>query len=98
MAHHINTGVIGKEFPGAVLERVIDLDATELDDALGNLVGSEFVYEQQLDPEPLYAFKHPLTQEVPTARSWESTALRSTRPSLGRSSSTIPTASTSARR
>jgi adenylate cyclase len=56
--------VIGKEFPAAVLERVIDLDATELDDALGNLVGSEFVYEQQLDPEPLYAFKHPLTQEV----------------------------------
>ncbi len=33
-------------------------------DALGDLVGSEFVYELQLDPEPLYAFKHPLTQEV----------------------------------
>jgi adenylate cyclase len=56
--------VIGKEFPGPVLEGVIDLDATELDDALGNLVGSELVYEQEFDPEPLYAFKHPLTQEV----------------------------------
>ena len=56
--------VIGKEFPGPVLGRVIDLDATALENALGALVASEFVHELELDPEPLYSFKHPLTQEV----------------------------------
>ena len=34
------------------------------DSVLGELVGSEFVYEQELYPEAVYAFKHPLTQEV----------------------------------
>jgi class 3 adenylate cyclase/tetratricopeptide (TPR) repeat protein len=56
--------VIGKEFPGPVLARVLDLAAQELEQALSNLVASEFVYEQELYPEALYAFKHPLTQEV----------------------------------
>ncbi|MGZ5339761.1 MAG: ATP-binding protein, partial [Thermoleophilaceae bacterium] len=56
--------VIGKEFPAPVLERVVELEPTELEDALRNLVGREFVYEQALYPEALYAFKHPLTQEV----------------------------------
>jgi tetratricopeptide (TPR) repeat protein len=56
--------VIGKEFPAPVLERVVELEPTELEDALRNLVAREFVYEQELYPEALYAFKHPLTQEV----------------------------------
>ena len=56
--------VIGKEFPAAVLGRVVDFDPAELDAALGNLVAGEFLYEQELQPEALYAFKHPLTQEV----------------------------------
>jgi adenylate cyclase len=56
--------VIGKEFPGPVLARVTGLAPAELDEVLGELVGSEFVYEQELYPEALYAFKHPLTQEV----------------------------------
>ncbi len=34
------------------------------EDALRHLVAGEFVYEQELYPEVLYAFKHPLTQEV----------------------------------
>ena len=56
--------VIGKEFPAPVLERVVELEPAELEDALRNLVAGEFVYEQELYPEALYAFKHPLTQEV----------------------------------
>ena len=56
--------VIGKEFPEPVLTRVVELEPAELEEALRNLVAGEFVYEQELYPEALYAFKHPLTQEV----------------------------------
>lgn len=54
--------VIGKEFSEPVLARVVDL--ADIEEALRNLVAGEFVYEQELYPEALYAFKHPLTQEV----------------------------------
>lgn len=56
--------VIGKEFPEPILARVCGLEAAELQDALRNLVAGEFAYEQELYPEAVYAFKHPLTQEV----------------------------------
>ncbi len=56
--------VIGREFPAPILERVVELDPAELEDALRALVAAEFVYERELYPEALYAFKHPLTQEV----------------------------------
>ena len=56
--------VIGKEFPQPVLERVVELEPQRIEDALRNLVAGEFVYEQELYPEAVYAFKHPLTQEV----------------------------------
>jgi class 3 adenylate cyclase/tetratricopeptide (TPR) repeat protein len=56
--------VIGKEFLQTVLERVVELAPGELEDSLRDLVAGEFVYEQELYPEALYAFKHPLTQEV----------------------------------
>jgi class 3 adenylate cyclase/tetratricopeptide (TPR) repeat protein len=56
--------VIGKEFPAPVLEGVLGMTPQELEEALSNLVAGEFVYELELYPEALYAFKHPLTQEV----------------------------------
>ncbi len=56
--------VIGKEFPESLLRRVAELDTAELDDALRNLVSGEFVFEQEIYPESILAFKHPLTQEV----------------------------------
>jgi adenylate cyclase len=56
--------VIGKEFPQSVLERVVAVEFQELEDALRCLIAGEFVYEQELYPEALYVFKHPLTQEV----------------------------------
>jgi class 3 adenylate cyclase/tetratricopeptide (TPR) repeat protein len=56
--------VIGREFAGAILERVLDFAPTELDAALRRLVADEFIFEQELYPEACSAFKHPLTREV----------------------------------
>ncbi|MBA3298839.1 MAG: AAA family ATPase [Thermoleophilaceae bacterium] len=56
--------VIGKEFPEPVLGGVAELAASELEEALCELVAGEFVFEQELYPEALYAFRHPLTHEV----------------------------------
>ena len=56
--------VIGKEFLEPVLSRVADLDPLELDESLRELVAGDFVFEQEIFPETLYAFKHPLTHEV----------------------------------
>jgi tetratricopeptide (TPR) repeat protein len=56
--------VIGKEFSVSTLSRVAELEDTALEEALAALVTGEFVYEQELYPEVVYAFTHPLTQEV----------------------------------
>jgi class 3 adenylate cyclase/tetratricopeptide (TPR) repeat protein len=56
--------VIGKEFPEPVLARVSALEPSALEDALRALVAGEFVFERELYPEAVYAFTHPLTQEV----------------------------------
>jgi class 3 adenylate cyclase/tetratricopeptide (TPR) repeat protein len=56
--------VIGRECSGPVLARVVELEPASLEEALRNLVAGEFVFEQELYPEAVYAFKHPLTQEV----------------------------------
>ena len=59
-----SASVIGKEFPQSVLGKVTVLEETELEDALRELVAAGFVYEQEIYPESIYTFKHPLTQEV----------------------------------
>jgi class 3 adenylate cyclase/tetratricopeptide (TPR) repeat protein len=56
--------LIGKEFPRPILERVADLSADDLAVALAGLERAEFVFERSLYPEPEYAFRHPLTQDV----------------------------------
>jgi class 3 adenylate cyclase/tetratricopeptide (TPR) repeat protein len=56
--------VTGKEFPEPVLAKVAELEPAGLEDALRELVAGDFVFEQELYPEVLYAFKHPLTHEV----------------------------------
>src|SRR5262245_52025410 len=56
--------VIGKEVPGPLLRRVLDISDVELAAAACALVDGDFLYEQALFPELEYAFKHPLTQEV----------------------------------
>jgi adenylate cyclase len=56
--------VIGRELPEALLRSVAELPELDLAEALRTLVRNEFLYEAALYPEPEYAFKHPLTQEV----------------------------------
>src|SRR5581483_9933188 len=56
--------VIGTEFGQRVLERVADYPAYEIEAALRALVEGEFLVERTPFPEPEFAFRHPLTQEV----------------------------------
>jgi class 3 adenylate cyclase/tetratricopeptide (TPR) repeat protein len=56
--------VIGKEFPEPVLAKVEDLERDELDHAVRALLDAAFIYQEAAYPEAIYAFKHPLTQEV----------------------------------
>ena len=56
--------VLGKEFPGPILEDVAELPHGDLTEALASLKDGEFLYEKSLYPIAEYAFKHPLTQEV----------------------------------
>jgi tetratricopeptide (TPR) repeat protein len=59
-----SAAVIGREFSEPVLVRAAALRDGELEPALRALIAAEFLYEQELYPEAVYAFKHPLTQEV----------------------------------
>ena len=56
--------VIGREFTEPVLARVAGLTPGELEEALGELLSAELVFLQELAPEPIYLFKHTLTQQV----------------------------------
>jgi adenylate cyclase len=56
--------VVGREFSQPLVSRAADLPESEVAAALHHLTASELVFEQTLFPEPEYAFKHPLTQEV----------------------------------
>ena len=59
-----SAAVIGREFARPVLALASGLPDDELEPALRALIAAEFLYEQELYPEAVYAFKHPLTQEV----------------------------------
>jgi class 3 adenylate cyclase/predicted ATPase len=56
--------VVGKEFPVRLLTHVTGRSADTLQTLLSRLRAAEFLYEQPVFPEPTYAFKHALTQEV----------------------------------
>jgi class 3 adenylate cyclase/tetratricopeptide (TPR) repeat protein len=56
--------VVGREFSQTLAARAADLPESEVAAALHHLSASELVFEQALFPEPEYAFKHPLSQEV----------------------------------
>ena len=56
--------VIGKHVPERVLRRVLDLAPEALADALRALAEAEFLFEEAMQPEAEYVFKHRLTQEV----------------------------------
>ena len=56
--------VLGKVFEERILSVVSEIDSAELAPALQRLKAADFLYEESLYPDVLYAFKHPLTQEV----------------------------------
>ena len=56
--------VIGKEVPLAVLERVTELPAADLESRVGHLIERDILLPRDGDSERSYAFRHPLTQEV----------------------------------
>jgi class 3 adenylate cyclase/tetratricopeptide (TPR) repeat protein len=56
--------VLGKEVGEEALAMAAGLDAGEMERALRELTGGGFLYEAELYPERLLAFRHPLTREV----------------------------------
>ncbi|HEV8712275.1 MAG TPA: adenylate/guanylate cyclase domain-containing protein [Candidatus Binatia bacterium] len=56
--------VIGREVARPLLAQVAGLDESELDQALTTLQARELLYETAVYPDPVYTFKHALTQEV----------------------------------
>jgi class 3 adenylate cyclase/tetratricopeptide (TPR) repeat protein len=56
--------VLGKEFALRLLAKVSAIPQAALEALLQPLVAGEFLYEGGFFPETIYAFKHPLTQEV----------------------------------
>jgi class 3 adenylate cyclase len=56
--------VIGREFMVDLLERIVEMPAQTIRQALQRLTAAELVYEQGPAATGAYAFKHPLTQEV----------------------------------
>ena len=59
-----NASVIGREVPLAILERVSERETVGLTDALLQLRRADLLYELPRRDEVLYAFRHPLIQEV----------------------------------
>jgi class 3 adenylate cyclase len=59
-----SASVVGSSFSRSLLARISPLPGVELDDSLRALVSAELIYEEALYPQPEYAFRHPLTQEV----------------------------------
>jgi class 3 adenylate cyclase/tetratricopeptide (TPR) repeat protein len=56
--------VLGKEVSGEALGMAAGLDASAMEEALGGLIDGGFLYEAELYPERVLAFRHPLTREV----------------------------------
>ncbi|HEV2859060.1 MAG TPA: adenylate/guanylate cyclase domain-containing protein [Solirubrobacterales bacterium] len=56
--------VVGKEVSGEELGLAAKLDEKEMEEALRALIGSGFLYEAEMYPKRVFAFRHPLTREV----------------------------------
>jgi adenylate cyclase len=56
--------VVGKEVSARALGMTAGIDADRLDPVIHELVEAGFVYEAELYPERVLAFRHPLTREV----------------------------------
>ena len=56
--------VVGKEVSGQALGLAAGLGEDEMEEALRELIGAGFLYEAELYPQQVFAFRHPLTREV----------------------------------
>jgi adenylate cyclase len=56
--------VVGKELSVRALGLTAGIEASEIDPALCKLVEAGFLYEAEIYPQRLLAFRHPLTREV----------------------------------
>ncbi|HEY0317678.1 MAG TPA: AAA family ATPase [Solirubrobacterales bacterium] len=56
--------VVGKEVSGQALGLTAGLDEAEIEPALRELIEAGFLYEAELYPQRVLAFRHPLTREV----------------------------------
>jgi adenylate cyclase len=56
--------VLGKEVSGEALAMAAGLEEEAMDQALCELIDGGFLYEAELYPQRLLAFRHPLTREV----------------------------------
>jgi class 3 adenylate cyclase/tetratricopeptide (TPR) repeat protein len=56
--------VVGKEVSGEALPLTADLGEEEIERAIGTLIEAGFLFEAEIYPERLLAFRHPLTREV----------------------------------
>ncbi len=56
--------VAGKEVPERTLARVAGADPEAIEEQLRELIDAGFLYEAELYPERVLAFRHPLTREV----------------------------------
>lgn len=56
--------VVGKEIGDRALGMTAGLEAAEIEPALGTLIEAGFLYEAEIYPERVLAFRHPLTREV----------------------------------
>ena len=56
--------VLGREVGANELRMTAGIDSDELEPLLGQLTESGFLYEAELYPEKVLAFRHPLTREV----------------------------------
>jgi class 3 adenylate cyclase/tetratricopeptide (TPR) repeat protein len=56
--------VVGKEVSGRALGMTAGLDRDRIDPVLCELIEAGFLYEAELYPERVLAFRHPLTREV----------------------------------
>jgi class 3 adenylate cyclase/tetratricopeptide (TPR) repeat protein len=55
---------IGREFPYDLLSGVVSLTSSELDAALGDLIGSGLIFARGAPPDASYTFKHALVQDT----------------------------------
>ena len=56
--------VIGRRFGVSLLSRVLETSGEQMIGQLGELHRLDFIFPAARDPEPMYSFKHALTQDV----------------------------------